>query len=281
MSDTWKSALAIGAHPDDIEFMMAGTLILLKQAGWSVHYMNLCDGSCGSLKENAAAVAARRARESAEACRLLEAAHYPSLVPDLQLVHDTATLARVVSVVRSARPSILLLHSPSDYMEDHMNACRIRVTAAFARGMPNFPCDPPVDPTAQPVAVYHALPYGLRDALRRRISPGQYVDISSVTELKGKMLAYHDSQSEWLDESQWLDNPVTTMRKTDREVGAMSGRFEYAEGWRRHLHLGFSDSDEDTLSRALGERCFVDEEYEANLNGGYSHGLECHKEKRD
>ncbi len=268
MYDNHKSVLAIGAHPDDIEFMMAGTLILLKQAGWSVHYMNLCDGSCGSMKENAKDAAARRARESAEACRLLGAVFYPSLVPDLQLIHDTATLARVVSVLRSARPSILLLHSPSDYMEDHMNACRIGVTAAFARGMRNFSCDPPADPSPQPVTLYHALPHGLRDALRRRVRPGQYVDISSVAGMKGRLLACHHSQSEWLDESQGLDDPVATMRKTDRAVGAMSSRFEYAEGWRRHLHLGFSEADEDALSIALGERCFVDDEYETDLNEG-------------
>src|SRR6185369_1352086 len=34
-----KSAIAIGAHPDDIEFYMAGTLVLLKRAGWEIHYL--------------------------------------------------------------------------------------------------------------------------------------------------------------------------------------------------------------------------------------------------
>ncbi|MDG2125455.1 MAG: PIG-L family deacetylase, partial [Verrucomicrobiales bacterium] len=40
--------MAIGAHPDDIEFMMAGTLLLLQKQGWEVHYMNLSSGNCGS-----------------------------------------------------------------------------------------------------------------------------------------------------------------------------------------------------------------------------------------
>jgi LmbE family N-acetylglucosaminyl deacetylase len=43
-----KTALAIAAHPDDIEFMMAGTLILLKHAGYDIHYMNVATGSCGT-----------------------------------------------------------------------------------------------------------------------------------------------------------------------------------------------------------------------------------------
>ena len=43
-----RSAIAIAAHPDDIEFYMAGTLLLLKQAGWKIHYLNLSSGNCGS-----------------------------------------------------------------------------------------------------------------------------------------------------------------------------------------------------------------------------------------
>mgnify|MGYP000867140096 CR=1 FL=1 len=40
--------LAAVAHPDDIEFMMAGTLFLLKQAGAEIHLWNLANGCCGS-----------------------------------------------------------------------------------------------------------------------------------------------------------------------------------------------------------------------------------------
>ena len=42
-------ALAIAAHPDDIEFVMAGTLLLLGSAGWDVHCLNLSAGNLGSL----------------------------------------------------------------------------------------------------------------------------------------------------------------------------------------------------------------------------------------
>src|SRR4051812_34937369 len=41
--------LAIAAHPDDIEFMMAGTLLLLRDAGWDTHYLNVSSGNLGSL----------------------------------------------------------------------------------------------------------------------------------------------------------------------------------------------------------------------------------------
>ncbi len=43
-----KTVLAIGAHPDDIEFLFAGTLLLLKARGWQIHVCNLANGSAGS-----------------------------------------------------------------------------------------------------------------------------------------------------------------------------------------------------------------------------------------
>ena len=49
------TALAVAAHPDDIEFYMAGTLLLLKKAGCEIHYMTVANGSCGSIDQSAAA----------------------------------------------------------------------------------------------------------------------------------------------------------------------------------------------------------------------------------
>jgi hypothetical protein len=41
------------------------------------------------------------------------------------------------------------------------------------------------------------------------------------------------------------------LRDLDAEVGRMSGRFAFAEGWRRHLHLGFCAPDDDPLGTDL------------------------------
>ena len=49
-------AFAVAAHPDDIEFMMAGTLILLGRAGYELHYMTIANGSCGSERLDGGAV---------------------------------------------------------------------------------------------------------------------------------------------------------------------------------------------------------------------------------
>ena len=59
-----KTAIAIGAHPDDIEFYMAGTLLLLKRAGWEIHYLNVANGCNGSQKYNARQLARIRLAEA-------------------------------------------------------------------------------------------------------------------------------------------------------------------------------------------------------------------------
>jgi N-acetylglucosamine malate deacetylase 1 len=258
-------AFAVAAHPDDIEFMMAGTLLMLGRAGYELHTMNLCNGSCGTAIEDREAIVARRTIEAREAARTLGATFHAPLVDDIDLFYERDALHRLVSVMRDVKPTILLVASPQDYMEDHTNACRVAVTAAFCRGMRNCPCDPPRPPIADDVTLYHALPWGLRDSLRRAVRAGQYVDIAPGLATKRAALACHKSQKEWLDASQGIDSYLTLMEEMSREVGRISGAFEYAEGWRRHLHLGFCAENADPLAEALGDRVVVSREYEENL----------------
>jgi N-acetylglucosamine malate deacetylase 1 len=165
----------------------------------------------------------------------------------LEIFYEKSLLARVTSIVREVAPTIVLTHSPSDYMEDHQNACRLAVTASFCRGMPNFPVDPPRAATATRVTVYHAQPYGHVTPLREPVRPEIFVDVTALQARKLAALAKHASQRQWLDESQGLDSYLATMQDLDRQCGAMSGRFEYAEGWRRHHHLGFCGPDDNPL----------------------------------
>ena len=252
-----RVAFAVAAHPDDIELMMAGTLLLLGEAGHELHVMNIANGSCGTIGETRGAIVARRTDEAKASAALMRAAFHPPLTNDIEILYDLTLLRRLAAVVREVRPTILLVQSPQDYMEDHVNACRLAVTAAFARGMPNFTTDPPMVPTEQDVTVYHALPWGLRGPLRERIVPDLYVDISTTLQRKRAALACHRSQKEWLDRSQGLDSYLDTMESMALEAGRMSGRFTHAEGWRRRLHLGFCNEHSDPLRDALGPRTSI------------------------
>ena len=138
-------------------------------------------------------------------------------------------------------------------MEDHMNACRVAVTAAFVRGMRNFVTDPVTPVCESEVTLYHALPWGLHDGMRRPVHAETFVNIEPVLAQKRDALACHKSQKEWLDVSQGLDSYLITMVSMCEEVGRQSGVFAYAEGWRRHLHLGFCAEDADPIGTDLKE----------------------------
>lgn len=250
-----KRAFAIAAHPDDIEFQMAGTLILLQRAGYEIHYMNIANGCCGTAEHSKEEIIAIRRKEAQSAAASIGAVYHESLVDDIAIFYEPKLLARVAAVVREVAPEILLVQSPQGYMEDHQNAARLAVTAAFTRGMPNFITDPPRAPVSQPVTVYHAQPHGNRDPLRHLVRPDIFVDISGVIALKRAMLAHHQSQKVWLDRTQGMDAYLDAMQDQSREVGVMSGRFTYAEGWRRRLHLGFCDATADPLVAALPGHC--------------------------
>ena len=116
MNPSKKRAFAVAAHPDDVEFVMAGTLILLRNAGYEIHIMNLANGCCGSSEHNATNTARIREKEALAAADSIGAEFHPSLVNDLEIFYDRETLARLSAVMREVAPEILLVHAPSDYM---------------------------------------------------------------------------------------------------------------------------------------------------------------------
>ena len=216
--------------------------------------MTLSSGSCGSTRFNAATVRKVRRKESKAAAKLLGAIYHDSIADDLESLYDLSLLRKVAAAVRKVKPRIILTHSPQDYMEDHTNTCRLVVTAAFARGMPNFKAIPRARAVQGDVTVYHAMPHGLLDSLRQPILPDCFVDTTGVHATKREALGAHRSQKEWLDASQGMDSYLKTMDALSLEVGRMSSRFQHAEGWRRHLHLGFSATDDDPLRHELKEK---------------------------
>ena len=243
-----KRAFAVGCHPDDIEFMMSGTLMRLKAAGYEIHYMNVANGSCGSDTLPAAEIINIRRTESIEAAALIGAVYHESIANDLEVFYERDLLFKLGAIMREVEPDIILTHSPVEYMEDHSNTCRLAVSAAFTRGMKNFPTIPATSTSAKPVTLYHCLPYGLQTPLREPVTADLYIDVTDVMDQKSQMLSCHKSQKEWLDVSQGMDSYLTTMAEQCQVIGQMSGKFNYAEGWRRHLHLGFCDIDADPLA---------------------------------
>jgi len=243
--------LAAVAHPDDIEFLFSGTLLRLKEAGSPIHMWNLLDGSCGSLTHSRKEIIRIRANEATRSAAIAGAEIHPSVFPDLAVFYDKSSLATVSAMMRSIRPQIILTHSVNDYMEDHQNVCRLITTAAFSRSMPNFSTDPEHPPYADPVRIYHAPPHGMRDGMNELFHPDFLIDVGSTMETKTRMLACHESQYAWLDGTQGMESPVDEMQRMCRTMAAWGYGMQYAEGWRRHPHLGFCAPAFDPLQDRL------------------------------
>jgi LmbE family N-acetylglucosaminyl deacetylase len=243
-----KTAIAIASHPDDIEFMMAGTLLRLQDLGYEIHYMNIANGALGTNCHDYETIVKMRREEAMNSAKSIGAVYHESICDDLEVFYNLELLAKVVEVIREVKPEIVLTHGPYDYMEDHVNAGRLAVSAAFCRGMTNFKCSQKNPICDNQVAVYHSLPLSLKDQLNRPVIPDFFVDVTSKIQIKRDMLSCHKSQKEWLDSSQGLDAYLDDMQQRCEVMGKLSGFCDLAEGWIRHNPCGFCAEDFDPLS---------------------------------
>ena len=129
--------LAFFAHPDDAEFLCAGTLALLHARGASVHIATMTAGDGGSAELPPAEISRIRLREAAQAAALLEGEHHCAGAQDLLIAYDPLNIRRVTEIVRRVRPDIVFTHSPQDYLLDHEITSQLVRAACFAASAPN------------------------------------------------------------------------------------------------------------------------------------------------
>jgi N-acetylglucosamine malate deacetylase 1 len=244
--------LALFAHPDDAEFLCAGTLACLAERGAQIHIATMTAGDCGSTILPAAKIARIRRKEAAQAAALIDAKYVCLEEKDLSIFYDHPTLRQLMEVVRRADPTLVLTHSPVDYMVDHETTSRLCQTACFGAVAPNYRTGArkAARATRSVPHLYYAQPFGGRDILGKEVRPGLCVDITATMERKERMLACHESQQAWLRTQQSIADPLALMRKMAEGAGQFSG-FRWAEGFRQHLGQGFPE--DNLLGRLLGD----------------------------
>ncbi len=95
-----KIALAILAHPDDAEFLCAGTLLRLKnEQGYQIHIATMTAGDCGSAEHTPTEIAAIRRREGAAACEVIGATYHCVEAFDLRVFLNADLMERVVHLI--------------------------------------------------------------------------------------------------------------------------------------------------------------------------------------
>ena len=244
--------LALFAHPDDAEFLCAGTLTLLAERGAVVHIATMTPGDCGSTILPANEISRLRVKEAQRAAHVLGAQYTCLKEKDLLVFYDRHTLCKVMELVRRLDPSLVFTHSPSDYMLDHETASRLCQTACFGAMAPNFRTGArnPAKPLRTIPHLYYAQPIGSTDILGKEIIPNLCVNIDETLARKERMLACHESQQAWLKSQQGVSGTSDTMRKMASWTGALVA-LQWAEGFRQHLGQGFPQND--LLSTMLGE----------------------------
>jgi LmbE family N-acetylglucosaminyl deacetylase len=169
---------------------------------------------------------------------------------DLLVVFSERTLEKVTRLLRTVQASIVLTHSPADYMLDHEMTSTIVRAAAFAGPIPNFLAERRLGPVLPAIPhLYYCDPIEGKDALGRDVAPGFRIDISGVIQTKAAMLGAHASQRNWLMKHHGMDHYIQAMMDWSAKRGQEHG-VAYAEGFRQHL--GHSYPLENILDRLLG-----------------------------
>jgi LmbE family N-acetylglucosaminyl deacetylase len=139
------SALAIGAHPDDVEFGAGATLAKWAAAGCAIHHLVCTDGAKGTWDAQADTVALARTRqaEQREAARRLGATGDVVFLGEVdgELGNDLALRGRVAEVIRRLRPEVILGHDPwKPYRlhPDHRHAGQLACDGVVAARDPHF-----------------------------------------------------------------------------------------------------------------------------------------------
>jgi LmbE family N-acetylglucosaminyl deacetylase len=186
--------LAIGAHPDDCDIKAGGTAAKWRALGYTVQFVSLCDGAAGHQTLSGPALAERRRAEARAAGQVIGAAYEVLDFPDGELQASLEARRRVIRLVRSFRPDLLLTHRPTDYHPDHCATGLLVQEAAYLLTVPAVCPDTP-HLERSPVILHFS------DAFKKpcRFEPHVVVDIGKELDQLVTMLHCHASQFyEWL-----------------------------------------------------------------------------------
>lgn len=134
MKQEHLNVLAFGAHPDDVELSMGGTIISLVEKGFKVGIIDLTQGELSSR-----GTTETRKRETEKASKILGIHYRENLkFKDGEIHPDKNSITKVVEIIRKFRPKIVFAPYFVDRHPDHENAAQLIKEAVFFSGLKNF-----------------------------------------------------------------------------------------------------------------------------------------------
>src|SRR6059058_1099488 len=101
--------LSLLAHPDDAEFLCAGTLLRLRREhGWALHIATMTAGDCGSAEHTAEEISRIRRTEGAAAAAHIGGTYHCVEERDLLVMYNESALAKVTRLLRKVKPKIVI-----------------------------------------------------------------------------------------------------------------------------------------------------------------------------
>ena len=226
--------LAIGAHPDDVETMCAGTLAKYASLGHKVFIATATNGNIGSARIPNMEEIARVRKEEAKRSAAIIGAEYICLDYDDEMFFEInrETRLKFINLVRYCKADVIFTHSLHDYNPDHMLTSKIINDIAVMIPIAHLKteCEP-----------YDVIPsiWMFETVNSMGFIPTDYVDITDFYDTKMKMLNCMESQKAWMadnyaqlggDQERFFD----TIRITSEFRGMQAG-CKYAEGFVRAM----------------------------------------------
>ncbi|MGA1542855.1 MAG: PIG-L deacetylase family protein, partial [Ilumatobacteraceae bacterium] len=215
--------MAIGAHPDDVEFGCGGTLAKWAAAGCLIHHVVLTDGSKGTWDVNAdtSALVARRRDEQREASQRLGSRGEVVFLDQIdgELTESPALVSEIARHIRRLRPNVVLGHDPWKRYRlhpDHRHAGFLTCDAIVVARDPHF-------------CPEHGIAHHRPDTLLlwEADEPDHAEDVSQSIDAKIAALLAHESQFESTmkaTDQTALDEFERRIRRRLAELGERVGR---------------------------------------------------------
>lgn len=230
--------LAIGAHPDDVEFGCGGTLLKLISEGKKVVVIDLTQGELGTR-----GTAETRAIEAANAAKLMGLTARENLkMKDGFLNNSEEYQMRIVQMIRKYQPEIVFCNAWDDRHPDHAKGAKLASDACFLSGLIKIETsyNNQKQEAWRPKHIFHYIQW-------KHLQPEFVVDISQFIDKKIEVCKAYETQLYNANSQEPITHTATkdfleSLTYRAQDLGRLSG-VEYAEGFTSERLLAFKNFD--------------------------------------
>lgn len=193
--------LAIGAHPDDIEFGCGGSLIKYAKSGHNIYLLVLTDGSFGGNPDI-------RRQEQNDAFQFIGGRQlFWGNFRDTELVNSRELIVKMEDVIGQVRPDTVFLNYHEDVHQDHRSASKAGISATrYIKEV-----------------LFYEVP------TTQHFEPDVFVNIEDMLNKKLDLLKVHNSQ---VNRTKIENLTILESVQSCANFRGYQGRVKYAEGFK-------------------------------------------------